>query len=83
MADSYTLNISSTDALWALIQSQTKSVREALYRRMIESENDKKTLRQQEYVRKSLKKALDELKEAKASNQNLPDARSLFKLMDE
>lgn len=83
MADSYSSNISSVDALWTLIQGQTQSVRDALYHRMVEANKSRETNQQQEYVRKSLCRAFDELKEAKTSDKKLPDARDLFRLMDE
>lgn len=38
---------------------------------------------QQKYVRLSLGRAFDELKEAQASGKKLPDAKSLFKMMDD
>ena len=82
MEKSYTTNISSVDALWALIQGQTQSVRDALYRRMEEANLQRKTLHQQQYVDKSLKRAFAELEEARTTNMELPDASDLFKLMD-
>lgn len=83
MVNSYSSNISSVDALWALIQGQTQNVKDALYRRMIEADEQRKTYRQQQHIRKSLSQAFKELKEAKSSNTELPDARDLFKLMNE
>lgn len=50
---------------------------------MIEADEQRKTYRQQQHIRKSLSQAFKELKEAKSSNTELPDARDLFKLMDE
>lgn len=44
MANSYSSNISSVDALWTLIQGQTQSVKDASFRRMIEAEESKKDL---------------------------------------
>ena len=75
-------NISSVDALWALIQGQAQSVKDALYRRMEEANLQRKTLQQQQYVDKSLKRAFAELEEARTTNMELPDASDLFKLMD-
>ena len=60
MANSYSSNISSVDALWTLIQGQTQSVKDALFRRMIEAEESKKTCQQQQYIRKSLNRAFNE-----------------------
>jgi hypothetical protein len=51
--------ISTVDALWTLIQSQTKTVREALAKRFIEE--DVLTETQQQMVRRSLTKAFEEL----------------------
>ena len=78
----YTTNISSVDALWALIQGQTQSVKDALYQRMEEANRQRKTLQQQQYVRKSLKRAFSELEESRTTNIELPDATDLFKLID-
>ena len=75
-------DISSVDALWALIQSQTSSVRETLYKRVIEAEEKRKTQQQEEFVRKSLTKALAELNDAKDNIKRLPNARDLFEIMD-
>ncbi len=82
MASVYTPKISSVDALWALIQSQTSSVRETLYKRVIEAEEKRKTQQQEEFVRKSLTKALAELNDAKDNIERLPNARDLFEIMD-
>ena len=78
----YTKNISSVDALWALIQGQSQNVKDALYQRMEEANRQRKTLQQQQYVSKSLKRAFAELEEARTTNKELPDASDLFKLID-
>ena len=78
----YTTNISPADALWTLIQGQTQSVKDALYQRMKEANNQRLTLQQQQYVSKSLKRAFAELEEARTSNTELPDASDLIKLID-
>ena len=78
----YTTNISSVDALWALIQGQSQNVKDALYQRMEEANRQRKTLQQQQYVSKSLKRAFAELEEARTANLELPDATDLFKLID-
>ena len=65
--------ISAVDALWTLIQSQTKSVRKALAKRFIEE--DVLTAAQQQMVRRSLTKAYEELQ----TNQVKKNARLLFK----
>lgn len=65
--------ISPVDALWALIQSQTKSVRKALVKRMLEESESSKT--QKAMVKNSLTQAFDELHSGKAKH----NARNLFK----
>jgi ATP-dependent DNA ligase len=65
--------MSTVDALWVLIQNQTKSVRKALTQRLI-AEQDKTRI-QQKMVKESLTKAFDELHSGKVHH----DARSLFK----
>ena len=82
MERSYITNISAADALWTLIQGQTQSVKDVLYQRMEEAYRQRKTLQQQQYVNKSLKRAFAELEEARTTNRKLPDAADLFKLMN-
>lgn len=67
-----TAEISTVDALWVLIQSQTKAVRKALAKRLIAEEE--KTKAQQAMVKKSLAKAFDELNSGQAKH----NARKLF-----
>lgn len=64
--------ISTVDALWVLIQGQTKAVRKALTERLV-AEQDK-TRMQQAKVKKSLTRAFDELHAGKVHH----DARKLF-----
>lgn len=64
--------ISTVDALWVLIQSQTKSVRRALAKRMLAEEE--KTKAQQAMVKDSLTRAFDELHAGKIHL----DAHNLF-----
>ena len=64
--------ISTVDALWVLIQSQTKAVRKALTQRLIAEQN--KTKAQQTMVKDSLSRAFDELHSGKVHH----DARKLF-----
>ena len=65
--------MSTVDALWTLIQGQSKRVRKALMERLI-AEQDK-TLIQKTMVKDSLTKAFDELHSGKIHH----DARNLFK----
>lgn len=65
--------MSTVDALWILIQGQSKRVRKALMERLI-AEQDK-TLIQKTMVKDSLTKAFDELHSGKIHH----DARNLFK----
>ncbi len=67
-----TVNISPVDALWVLIQSQTKTVRKALVKKLLEEDSTIEA--QQAMVKKSLTKAFDELHSGQAKH----DARSLF-----
>ena len=67
-----TTEMSTVDALWVLIQSQTKSVRKALTKRLL-AEQDKKK-KQQTMVKDSLTKAFEELHSGKVHH----DARKLF-----
>lgn len=68
--------ISTVDALWTLIQGQTKSVQKALVRRLLEEEETTKA--QKTLVKKSLTQAFNEL----YSGQIKHDARSLFHKSD-
>jgi len=70
---SQTPEISTVDALWVLIQNQSKAVRKALIERLI-AEQDK-TKVQQKIVKESLTRAFDELHAGKAHH----NARDLFK----
>ena len=67
-----TSEISTVDALWVLIQGQTKAVRKALTERLIADQN--KTKAQQAMVKESLTRAFDELHSGKVHS----DARNLF-----
>ncbi len=68
-----TTEISTVDALWVLIQSQTKAVRKALVERMLAEQS--KTTAQQTMVKESLTRAFDELHSGKVHH----DARNIFK----
>lgn len=64
--------MSTVDALWVLIQGQTKAVRQALTKRLL-AEQDK-TKAQKTMVKDSLTRAFDELHSGKVHH----DARTLF-----
>ena len=64
--------MTTLDALWVLIQSQSKSVRKALTERLLSEY--KKTEAQQQMVKESLTRAFDELHSGKVHH----DARNLF-----
>ena len=66
--------ISTVDALWVLIQSQTKAVQKALIQRILASQKSEKTKAQQKMVKESLTRAFDELHTGKVHH----DARKLF-----
>ncbi len=67
-----TKDISTVDALWVLIQSQSKRVRQALIKRLMA---EHKANAQQKMVTESLTRAFDELHAGKVHH----DARNLFK----
>lgn len=54
------MDISPVDALWVLIQSQTKAVRDALTKRLLEDEKNN-TNKQEAMVKDSLTRAFEEL----------------------
>ena len=68
--------ISTLDALWALYQSQSKKVRQALAKRILAEHQQSKTQAQQQMVRESLTRAFDDLHAGKVRH----DARKLFYL---
>jgi hypothetical protein len=72
--NSQSTEISTVDALWVLIQSQTKAVQKALIQRILASEKSEKTKAQQKMVKESLTRAFDELHSGKVHH----DARKLF-----
>lgn len=67
-------DISPVDALWALIQCQSKSVRKALIKRILS--DDQKVEAQKEIVKESLSKAFDEFSRGEVKH----NARDLFSL---
>ena len=67
--------MTTLEALWVLIQSQSKSVRQALTERLLADVEYKKTEAQQQMVKESLTRAFDELHSGKVHH----DARNLFK----
>ena len=69
---SQTNEMSMVDALWVLIQGQTKAVRKALAERLLGEMN--KTNAQKAMVKDSLTRAFDELRSGKVHH----DARKLF-----
>ena len=68
-----TSTITPIDALWVLIQSQTKTVRKALVKRILDEELPAKD-RQKIMVKESLTKAFEELHSGKTKH----NARALF-----
>lgn len=67
--------ISTVDALWTLIQGQTKAVRKALINRLLAEQKKSETEKQQVMVKESLTRAFNELHAGQVHH----DARSLFK----
>lgn len=68
-------NISTVDALWVLIQSQTKTVRNTLTERLLTERYQTKTKAQQKMVEDSITRAFNELHAGKVNH----NARNLFK----
>ena len=68
-------NISTVDALWVLIQSQTKAVRKALIESLLAERSQTKAQAQQYMVKDSLERAFNELHAGKVHH----NARNLFK----
>lgn len=64
-------SVNTVDAIWNLIQSQSVSVRKALAKRMIEAEEKRKTLHQQEMVEETLGRALEEVRESERTGKAL------------
>lgn len=96
MQNIQTLN--TVDAIWTIIQSQSKAVRKALAKRLNEAEAKEvqekrmrtyaaslsQEQREKAYsVAKSVSLALKDAKATKRENHKLPDAHDLFKIMDE
>ena len=73
--DPQTKEMSTVDALWVLIQKQTKSVRKTLLQRLLAEHESAKTHAQEQMVKESLTRAFDELHTGKLNH----DARKLFK----
>lgn len=73
--DTQTTEMSTVDALWVLIQSQSKRVRKALAKRILAEHEQSKTQAQQRMVEESLTRAFDELHAGEVRK----DARKLFK----
>lgn len=81
VTQTYTSQMKTVDALWTLIQEQAQSVKDILYSRM-KAEEEAKKCAQELYVRESLERAFAELEEAKRCGRELPEAHTLFELMD-
>lgn len=75
--------ISTTDAIWTLIVSQSKSIQKTLAKRLEAHLAEEKRLAQEKYVRDTLTSAMKEVRKAEAEGKELPDARLLFDHMDD
>lgn len=75
--------ISTTDAIWALIVSQSKSIQKTLAKRLEAHLAEEKRLAQEKYVRDTLTSAMEEVRKAEAEGRELPDARLLFDHIDD
>lgn len=72
--------MSQVDALWTLIQGQKKSVRQALVKRIIESDAEEvETARQKARIRKSIEKGWSEVKNSMQSGKELKSAEDLLR----
>lgn len=76
-----TAPISTVDALWTLIQNQSKSIRKALIKRLLDAEKEEKTRRQQEYVKQTLTHAILEVREAQRTGKKLMSADEFLEEM--
>jgi len=83
MATTATTLPNTTDALWALIVSQKKSVQKNIAQRLQDLLSTEKREAQETYVRESLTHALNEARQAHAEGKSLPDARHLFDDLDD
>ena len=72
--------IKPVDALWALFQSQPKSVRDAFTKSILTENAAVAVYHRRETVKQSLRQAMKELRQAEKSGfENLPDGCNLFK----
>ena len=71
--------VSPLDALWSLLKSQPKAVRNAFTQRLLQEEVDAEAMRERLVVKESLTQAFKEFREAEEAGVELPDARNLFK----
>lgn len=76
---SSTQTIQPIDALWSLFMSMPKAVRKSFTQRILTEDVKAERMREQLAVKLSLTQAFEELKEARQSGMELPDARNLFK----
>lgn len=67
--------LSTVDALWTLIQAQPKRVQHALSVRLMEND----LIARQNYVRDSLRSAIQEVKEAKRTGRSFQTADDFLK----
>lgn len=72
---SYISKMSTVDALWVLIQNQSKAVRKELAERMLTQQEQAKTEKQQMMVEESLTRAFEQLRSGRVHH----DARNMFK----
>ena len=75
--------ISTTDAIWTLIVSQSKSIQKTLAKRLEAHLAEEKRQAQEKYVRDTLTSAMKEVRKAETEGRELPDARLLFDHMDD
>ena len=69
MAESQTTEISTVDALWTLIQGQSKRVRKALAKRLLAEQEQAKAAKRNENITQTVgyKEAMDDIKHGRVT----------------
>lgn len=75
--------VSTADAIWSLILSQSKSFQKSLAKRLDAHLAEQKRLAEEKYVRDTLTSAMKEVRQAEDEGRELPDACLLFDHMDD
>jgi len=75
--------VSTTDAIWALIVNQKKSVQKTIASRLAKLLSEESSNAQQAYVRETLTHAIKEAQATRQTGTPLLDARNLFNDLDD